>query len=105
MPLDPTKFFDESAEFPPTTEKANTVGSEGVVSAVQDLELRQAIQATKWIVGAVNLDEDLHFSSYYLRASAKANLPDHLRAYGYSKIIAVFHDLNERYFLSETECQ
>lgn len=67
-------------------------------------ELKTEIQGTRWLVGAVNLDEDLHFSTYYLRASARVNLPKGLQRFGYSKIIAIFHDLNERYYLSQDEC-
>jgi hypothetical protein len=31
---------------------------------------RNRLQGQQWLKGAVNYDEDLHFSSYYLRASS-----------------------------------
>ena len=66
--------------------------------------LRQLIRGAKWIVGAVNLDEDIHFSSFYLRQSSRRNLRNKLKDFGYSRIIAIYHDFNERYYLPENEC-
>lgn len=66
--------------------------------------LRTLITSTKWIVGAVNYDEDLHFSRFYLRQSARKNLPPDLREFGYNSIIAIFHDFRECYYLPEVEC-
>ncbi|MDZ4861421.1 MAG: DUF4062 domain-containing protein [Candidatus Hydrogenedentes bacterium] len=73
-------------------------------SETQAVSLRALIASTSWIVGAVNFDEDLHFSSFYLRASAKKNLTKEIKELGYSAIIAIYEDFNERYYLPESEC-
>ncbi len=58
-----------------------------------------------WLVGAVNFDEDLHFSSFYLYQSWKHKLPDELKEFGYKNIIACYKDFNEIYFIPEQECK
>lgn len=58
-----------------------------------------------WVVGAVNIDEDIHFSSYYLRQSMKKNLPDMFKEFGYDHIIAIYEDFNETYYIPLKECE
>lgn len=48
--------------------------------------------------GAVNYDEDLHFSTYYLRASCEGE-------FGYTTIVASYDSWNETYWLLEEECR
>lgn len=38
-------------------------------------EIEALIGGQEWTVGAINFDEDLHFSSFYLRQSCRAFLP------------------------------
>jgi hypothetical protein len=65
--------------------------------------LRIRVQGEEWVKGAVNYDEDLHFSSYYLRASCS---PVAARLYpGYSAIVASYEGFNETYYLSKAECR
>src|SRR5262249_49314107 len=64
--------------------------------------LRQLIQEREWVKGAVNYDEDLHFSTFYLRASAARNTA---RLYpGYTHTIAFYEHFNEYYYLLKEEC-
>lgn len=58
-----------------------------------------------WVVGAVNIDEDLHFSSYYLKQSMEAYLPEEFKEFGYRNIIAVYEDFNETYYIPLKECE
>ena len=52
------------------------------------------INRDSWVVGGQNFDEDIHFSSFYLRLSSKKYL--HKRAKtGYHTIIAVYQNFNE----------
>lgn len=65
--------------------------------------LRKWLGAREWVKGAVNFDEDLHFSSYYLRASCAAvSKPLYP---GYSSFIAFYHNFNETYYLLKSECR
>ena len=57
-----------------------------------------------WLVGAVNLDEDVHFSSFYLKQSMEKNLPEELKGFGYHNIVAVYEDYNEIYYVPQKEC-
>lgn len=63
-----------------------------------------AKEEEQWLVGALNLDEDVHFSSFYLRQSMEKNLPKELKQFGYHEIIAVYEDYNEIYYVSRKEC-
>jgi phosphohistidine swiveling domain-containing protein len=64
--------------------------------------LRDLIERNEWVKGAVNYDEDLHFSSFYLRAShASRTKPLYP---GYTSILAFFEGCNERYYLLKSEC-
>jgi phosphohistidine swiveling domain-containing protein len=57
----------------------------------------------QWVKGAVNYDEDLHFSTFYLRAShARYTAPLYQ---GYSSIIAFYEGFNECYYLLKSECR
>jgi phosphohistidine swiveling domain-containing protein len=66
-------------------------------------KLSHLVEEYDWIIGAANYDEDLHFSSYYLRAST----PRRTNGYypGYSSIFAFYEDFNERYYLRRDECE
>src|SRR5947209_17295794 len=65
--------------------------------------LRQLVCAEEWVKGAVNYDEDLHFSTYYLRAScSEVTAPLYP---GYSCVVASYEGFNETYYLLKEECQ
>lgn len=61
-------------------------------------------ESDRWLLGAVNQDEDVHFSSLYLGQSIKYNLPEELMKFGYEEIVAVYENFNERYYIREKEC-
>jgi phosphohistidine swiveling domain-containing protein len=64
--------------------------------------LRERIQGGEWVKGAVNYDEDLHFSTFYLRASCS---PYTGRLYpGYTCLLAFYEGFNEHYYLLKDEC-
>ena len=65
--------------------------------------LRKRVQGQTWLKGAVNYDEDLHFSTYYLRAScAEVTAPLYP---GYSCLVASYESFNESYYLLKDECR
>jgi phosphohistidine swiveling domain-containing protein len=65
--------------------------------------LRRLAHGRAWVKGAVNYDEDLHFSTYYLRASCPAvTVPLYP---GYSCVVASYEHFNEAYYLLEDECR
>ncbi len=66
------------------------------------LWLRTLVADGDWVIGAVNYDEDLHFSTYYLRASLADNLGHDCP--GYSHIVGIYEDFTERYYLLKDEC-
>lgn len=70
----------------------------------QKIPIEELIGNSPWINGAVNFDEDLHFSSFYLRRSVRQYLPAALKEFGYTKLIAIFDDMNEKYFIQRDEC-
>jgi phosphohistidine swiveling domain-containing protein len=76
-----------------------------LLGGVTQKTLEGVIGNRPWITGAINFDEDLHFSSFYLRRSLRRWLPTSLKEFGYSKLIAVFDDLNEQYFIPADECR
>lgn len=61
------------------------------------------VQGREWVKGAVNYDEDLHFSSYYLRASSAAVTRPLYP--GYSCFLASYDEFNETYYLLKEECR
>jgi phosphohistidine swiveling domain-containing protein len=65
--------------------------------------LRRCIPREEWVKGAVNYDEDLHFSTYYLRASCTAVCGSLYP--GYSRIVAFYEGCNETYYLLRDECR
>src|SRR5947209_10632620 len=65
--------------------------------------LRQLVCAKEWVKGAVNYDEDLHFSTYYLRASSSA-VTEPLYP-GYSWVVASYEGFAETYYLLKEECR
>lgn len=71
-----------------------------VLAAAEKLEY--AIRHGDWVIGAVNFDEDLHFSSYYLRSSLREVA--HPLYPGYTRLISFYHGFNERYYLLKEEC-
>src|SRR5437016_4257446 len=65
--------------------------------------LRGLARGRAWVKGAVNYDEDLHFSTYYLRASLAARTAPLYP--GYSCVVASYEGFNETYWLLEDECR
>src|SRR5947208_307166 len=75
---------------------------EGLMTVHPSDRLREMLEASAWVKGAVNYDEDLHFSSFYLRAScASQTVPLYP---GYSTIVAFYAGFNETYYLLKSEC-
>lgn len=64
--------------------------------------MRQYLESKKWISCGINLDEDIHFSTSYLRMSIDKNI-GHIFS-GYTSFIAIYENFNEEYFLEEDEC-
>jgi len=65
--------------------------------------LRRRVKSEKWVKGAVNYDEDLHFSTYYLRAScSEVTAPLYP---GYSCVVAAYESFNETYYLLKEGCR
>lgn len=65
--------------------------------------LTRAVKDGTWVKGAVNYDEDLHFSTYYLRAScSKETRPLYP---GYTAFVASYEGFKETYWLLESECR
>jgi phosphohistidine swiveling domain-containing protein len=63
----------------------------------------ELLAANEWVKGAVNYDEDLHFSTFYLRAScawATGSLYP-----GYTAVVAFYSGFNETYYLLKDECE
>ena len=67
-----------------------------------NLNINKIISKNKWIIGATNLDEDIHFSSFYLRASVSSNTENLYP--GYSAIVSFYENFNEVYYLLKNEC-
>jgi phosphohistidine swiveling domain-containing protein len=65
-------------------------------------ELMDVILQREWVIGAVNYDEDLHFSSYYLRASLRSATRDLYP--GYTRLVSFYRNFNEYYYLLKEEC-
>jgi phosphohistidine swiveling domain-containing protein len=61
-----------------------------------------AIRGLDLIQGAVNLDEDLHFSTFYLRPSTLVAAPD--PSFAYTTLVAFYQGFTETYFLLREEC-
>ena len=61
--------------------------------------MRKSLEKKKWISCGVNLDEDIHFSTLYLRMSLDKNI-GHIFP-GYSSFVAIYENFNEEYFLEE----
>lgn len=66
--------------------------------------IKDIIEQDSWIVGGENFDEDLHFSSFYIRQSSKKYLSRIIKT-GYHTIIAVFLNFNETYYITKSECE
>src|SRR5579872_1018772 len=64
--------------------------------------LANLLASKEWVKGAVNYDEDLHFSTFYLRASC-AHVTAPLYP-GYTAIVAFYSGFNETYYLLKHEC-
>jgi phosphohistidine swiveling domain-containing protein len=67
------------------------------------VRLQVSLRERTWVKGAVNYDEDLHFSSYYLRASG-AQATGSMYP-GYSSVVASYEGFRETYWLLEDECR
>jgi hypothetical protein len=65
--------------------------------------LRDWLGGEEWVKGAVNYDEDLHFSSFYLRASCASHTGRLYR--GYTCLVAIYEGFNEHYYLLKEECR
>jgi phosphohistidine swiveling domain-containing protein len=64
--------------------------------------LPELLRGQEWVKGAVNYDEDLHFSSFYLRAScADQTAPLYP---GYTAVAAFYLGCDETYYLLKREC-
>ena len=74
------------------------------LSAAPSLDLRRLVEEPRWIVGAINLDEDLHFSSFYTRQSCKKYALPEFNEFGYSRLVGIYENFNETYFVPEDEC-
>lgn len=70
----------------------------------RELNENKILDKSDWLVGAVNLDEDVHFSSYYLSQSLSCNLPPEYQDFGYNNIIAIYDNFNETYYIPKDEC-
>jgi hypothetical protein len=101
----PSGFGDEPLVSPRAT-VPHALADVGVAprSKLDEVDLHTLIDSVDWIVGAVNFDEDLHFSSFYTRQSCQKWLPDELKRFGYSTLVAVYEDFNEIYYLPKSEC-
>ena len=53
----------------------------------------------------MNHDEDMHFSSFYLRASSKKYMQNEYNDFGYNTIIAIYENFNETYYIPYDECK
>ena len=65
--------------------------------------IENVINDHDWIIGGKNFDEDLHFSSFYLRQSSSKYLNKKSKI-GYNTIIALYEDFNETYYIPRSEC-
>lgn len=84
-----------------TTARPASASARASASFVRRLD--RALRGRTWTKGAVNYDEDLHFSSYYLRASDARQTG---RLYpGYGSVVASFEGWKETYWLLEEECR
>ncbi|MGC8621901.1 MAG: PEP/pyruvate-binding domain-containing protein [Caldisphaera sp.] len=70
---------------------------------ISDQDLENLIESRRWLVGASNVNEDLHFSTLYLRNSTKKYLPIELKRYGYKNIVALYDNFYELYLIPEKE--
>lgn len=66
------------------------------------LDFPDTLLNKRWVLGAVNYDEDFHFSSYYIRASYSENAADLYP--GYNNIVGFYDNFTERYYLTKEEC-
>lgn len=76
----------------------------GVRKVVDEARVESLIRKNDWIVGAVNFDEDLHFSSFYTRQSCAPYQIGRNAAYGYESLVALYEDFRETYYIPHSEC-
>ena len=55
-----------------------------------------------WVSCGINLDEDIHFSTTYLRMSLDKNIGEIFE--GYSCFLSIYQNFNEEYYLLKDEC-
>lgn len=91
-------FAAPASALPP--ERSTTLATGASRDAIGTL-----LASREWVVGAINFDEDLHFSSYYLRQSARAFVPTEYREYAYSTVLAINEDFNETYYIPREDCE
>lgn len=86
-----------------TTKIADSEAVTHVKGNINSHDLRVVIASNDWLVGAVNFDEDLHFSSFYTRRSCSTYLDSH-PSLGYSHLVGIYEDFRETYYVPRHEC-
>lgn len=66
--------------------------------------MQDIIDKGSWVIGGQNFDEDIHFSSFYIRLSSKKYLRNTPNA-GYHTVVAVYEDFNEMYYVPTSDCE
>jgi nucleoside phosphorylase/phosphohistidine swiveling domain-containing protein len=98
----------KQVEAPRTAYRTHVTSDLGVVTQVRgnidSVRLSALVANHDWIVGAVNFDEDLHFSSFYTRQSCVPYLRGDLALFGYTALVATYEDFRETYFIPRSEC-
>lgn len=67
-------------------------------------KIRALINRQSWVVGGQNFDEDMHFSSLYIRSSTRKYLGKRAKT-RYNTIIATYQNFNEKYYIPKSECE
>lgn len=77
-----------------------------VISKMNDLTntIGHIIDKHNWVIGGQNFDEDVHFSSFYIRLSSKKYLGTKAKT-GYRTIISTYDNFNETYYIPKSECE
>jgi nucleoside phosphorylase/phosphohistidine swiveling domain-containing protein len=104
----PSRLFPEGGVQSSHLYRSTLAGSDGVVTEVRgsldEAALEDFVDSTEWIVGAVNFDEDLHFSSFYTRQSCAPYQKGDLLELGYTGLVALYEDFRETYYVPKAEC-
>lgn len=75
------------------------------IHSIPSARISELINGDEWIKGATNMDEDIHFSSYYVRMSTKKYLPLEFKDFGYESIIALYEKFTENYYIRKSEVE